>query len=157
VCGSWSKSRTSVRSNTRPSRRRGRRNKLRNPRLYDGDILSVVRMDPGREILCRRGRYRHLTVEPEIETGTDQLSVTAVVLSRDNRGDDTVLLGRRGRETRIYAACGSWVPPVGSIRQLPLHTSLGETELGDCVLREVARRVGRPRRRPAPPNLCHHA
>ena len=122
-----------------------------NPRLYDGDILSVVRMDPGREILCRRGRYKHLTVEPEIETGIDQLSVTAVVMGRDDRGDDTVLLGRRGRETRIYGGMWELGPSGGVDPPLPLRPSLGETELEDCVLREVAEELGgrvavRPRR-----------
>lgn len=118
------------------------RRQAANPRLYDGDILSVVRMDPGREILCRRGRYKHLTVEPEIETGTDQLSVTAVVVGRDRQGHDTVLLGRRGRETRIYGGMWELGPSGGVDPPPPLRASLGEADLVEAMVREIAEELG---------------
>src|SRR5689334_13097137 len=64
-----------------------------NPRFFDGPILSVEGLDPGREVRARIDRYRHLAVQPAVETGVDQLSVTGVVLSRAAAGDDRVFLG----------------------------------------------------------------
>jgi 8-oxo-dGTP pyrophosphatase MutT (NUDIX family) len=118
------------------------RHQSANPRLYDGEILSVVRMDPGHDIVCRRSRYKHLTVEPEVETGTDQLSVTAVVVGRDRRGRDTVLLGRRGAQTRIYGGMWELGPSGGVDPPPPLQTTFGEAELHEAILREVAEELG---------------
>jgi len=94
-----------------------------NPRLFDGPILSVVSLESGSDdvgaIRVRRGSYAMLAVQnpqiPEhVETGTDQLSVTAVVLSRDSAGKERILLGRRGMSTRLYG--GMWeLGPSGGV------------------------------------------
>lgn len=88
-----------------------------NPRLFDGPILSVraiASRDSMREVSARRSSYKLLAVQNEVQTGTDQLSVTAVVHGSDASGRPHVLLGRRGAGTRIYG--GRWeLGPSGGI------------------------------------------
>ncbi len=93
-----------------------------NPRLFDGHILSVCEIVPSsgaiRSVVVRPGSYAALAVQnPQIaghvETGTDQLSVTAVVLARDESGRERVLLGRRGAGTRIYPSMWELGPSGG--------------------------------------------
>lgn len=98
-----------------------------NPRLHDGRMLSVVSIshDPQSRAGCglttvvaRVGSYKALAVEApgagSVETGTDQLSVTAIVMGRDAAGRPHVLMGQRGTGTRLYG--GMWeLGPSGGV------------------------------------------
>lgn len=87
----------------------------RNPRLFNGEILSVREIDAGRgEIRCRRDTYQRLAVQHMVEAGVEQLAVNGVLVARDRAGREHVLLGRRGHGTRMYG--GLWeVGPAGGI------------------------------------------
>jgi hypothetical protein len=88
-----------------------------NPRLFNGEILAVARVDHGL-IRVRRDEYRRLCVQPEVPTGVEQLSVTGVVLARNARGLECVMLGRRGHATRMYG--GLWeLGPSGGVDAPP--------------------------------------
>ncbi len=92
-----------------------------NPRLFDGPLLSVAAVDAAaNRISCRRDSFKRLAVqraEPmaaNIPTGVHHLSVTGAVIGRDRAGTPHVLLGRRGRQTRLYG--GQWeLAPAGGI------------------------------------------
>lgn len=117
-----------------------------NPRLYDGPILAVTGAHYTAtftlEIDTRRSSYRRLAVQNEVETGTDQLSVTAIVCGRDAEDRPHVLLGRRGRSTRIYG--GMWeLGPSGGITPPPPGVVEIDAEAVDRQVREeIAEEMG---------------
>ncbi len=113
-----------------------------NPRLFDGPILSAVRIEPGEPIRARRDSYKHLAVQPAIDCGVEQLSVTGVVMMRDESGADRVFLGRRGTQTAVYP--GLWeLGPSGGVEPPPLgRASLCEGDLIEQVQREFAEETG---------------
>jgi 8-oxo-dGTP pyrophosphatase MutT (NUDIX family) len=90
-----------------------------NPRLYNGPILAVDSLDAqSGEIKARRDTYQRLVVQPRVRTGVRQLSVTGVVIGRDERGVPCVLLGKRSDRTRMYA--GMWeLGPSGGVEPPP--------------------------------------
>lgn len=86
----------------------------RNPRLFDGPVLSCVEADAGAGVIrCRRASYRELVCQPNVQTGVMQLSVTGVSISTDAAGVEHVLLGRRARHTRIYGGLWELAPSGG--------------------------------------------
>ncbi|MBL9031122.1 MAG: hypothetical protein JNM80_05385 [Phycisphaerae bacterium] len=120
------------------------RQRAHNPRLFDAPILAAVGFGPG-VVRARTCTYRRLVVQPAIPTGTEQLSVTAVVLRRD--GDvPRVLLGRRGTQTRIYQS--QWeLGPSGGIDPPTGHGpgrahELGWAEVCAQIRREAAEELG---------------
>jgi 8-oxo-dGTP pyrophosphatase MutT (NUDIX family) len=121
------------------------RMRAENPRLFDGPILSVERIEPGREIVCRPSSYRMLAVQPPtaggVETGVEQLSVTGAVLGRNEGKQECVLLGRRGRRTRIYG--GMWeLAPSGGIDPPRGRVSLCEADLIAQLQTELREETG---------------
>jgi 8-oxo-dGTP pyrophosphatase MutT (NUDIX family) len=86
----------------------------------------------------------HLAVQPEIDTGVEQLSVTGVVMSPDEQGYDRVLLGRRSTQTRIYG--GMWeLGPSGGVDPPPLNRAvLREGDVFAQLQREFAEETGSP-------------
>src|SRR5262245_13445545 len=97
-----------------------------NPRHYDGPLLSVVTFDPERgEMLCRRDQYQRLAVQPQVATGVHLLAVTGVLVATDGGGRRYVLLGRRGKQTRVFG--GMWeLGPSGGVAPPPANVqSLG--------------------------------
>lgn len=102
-----------------------------NPRHYDGPVLSVVSFDAAsNEMVTRRDRYPRLAVQPRVRTGVRLLAVTGVLIAKDAGGVEHVLLGRRGRETRVYA--GMWeVGPSGGVACPP--PSIGVLSEADLV------------------------
>jgi hypothetical protein len=113
-----------------------------NPKLFDGPVLSVTGLDPGREIRVRRDSYKRLAVQPAVETGVEQLSVTGIVLSRDARGREHVLLGRRGTQTRIYGGMWELAPSGGIDPPAPDRSSLCEGDLIEQLQREFVEETG---------------
>jgi ADP-ribose pyrophosphatase YjhB (NUDIX family) len=98
-------------------------------------------MDPGQEVVCRRSSYKRLTVQPAVATGVEQLSVTGVVMGRNEAGAECVLLGRRGRRTRIYG--GMWeLAPSGGIEAGPERRTLCEADLVEQLQREYEEETG---------------
>lgn len=85
-----------------------------NQRHFDGPILSVesLALDRGL-IFCRRDGYKRLAVQPEVPTGVVLLSVSAILTALDPRGVVHTLLGRRGRQTRIYGDMWELAPSGG--------------------------------------------
>ncbi len=102
-----------------------------NPRLYSGPVLAVVSIDFERGVFhCRRDEFKRLAVQPEVRTGVHLLSVTGVLTARDAAGRRHVLLGRRGRQTRVYP--GMWeLAPAGGVP--PPHASRGDLGEEDVV------------------------
>lgn len=94
-----------------------------NPRLYSGPLLSVVTIDHELGVIhAVRDEFKRLAVQPQVRTGVQILSVTGAITARDLQGREHVLLGRRGRGTRIYG--GMWeLGPAGGIP--PPHQSVG--------------------------------
>jgi hypothetical protein len=112
-----------------------------NPRHFDGPLLSVTRLEPGRHLVCRRSSYRFLAVQPEVETGVEQLSVTGVVLGHPEGGARCVLMGRRGRGTRIYG--GMWeLAPSGGLAAPPGRATLCEGDLVEQLRTEFREETG---------------
>jgi len=91
----------------------------RNPRLYDGPILSVHEWDErARRVRCRVLGYRHLAVRERVPNPAELLSILGVTLCADGDGREHVLLGRRGAGVRIYE--GMWeLAPAGGIEVPP--------------------------------------
>lgn len=126
-----------------------------NPKYFDGPILSVLHLphelddaeSSRNEILVRRDRFSRLAVQPQVSTGVRILSVTGVLLSRDTTGREFVLLGRRGRSTRIYG--GMWeLGPSGGIQDPPLAvTSLDHEAIFANLADEISDEVGLELRR----------
>ncbi len=116
------------------------RKRALNPRLFDGPVLSVEGVD-GRTVRCVLDTYKRLVVQPAVETGVRQLSVTGVLLATGAAGTKHVLLGRRSHRTRMYG--GMWQNcPAGGIDPDPLWTSMGQPEIAAELLREVKEEAG---------------
>jgi len=116
---------------------------IANPRLFDGGILSVVGVEPGHGIVCRRDSYKRLAVQPGgVKTGVEQLSVTGVMMSRGPGGEPCVLLGRRGIQTRIYGGMWELGPSGGVDLPEPGRAELGVTDLVAQLEREVIEEAG---------------
>ena len=112
-----------------------------NPRLFDGPILSIAGLSPGSEIRARRESYKRLSVQPAVDTGVEQLSVTGIVLASDDAGAEHVLMGRRAADTRIYG--GLWeLGPSGGVDPPAGRLSLCEGDLLEQLQRELNEETG---------------
>lgn len=114
-----------------------------NPRLYSGPLLSVVSIDAELGVIhTARDEFKRLAVQPQVRTGVQILSVTGAITARDAKGRTHVLLGRRGRTTRVYG--GMWeLGPAGGIP--PPHASvatLTETDAARHLLEEAEEELG---------------
>lgn len=114
-----------------------------NPRLYSGPLLSVVTIDGDLGVIHTvRDEFKRLAVQPQIRTGVQILSVTGAITAKDQRGEAHVLLGRRGRTTRIYG--GMWeLGPAGGIP--PPHASvktLNESDARRHLMEEAEEELG---------------
>jgi hypothetical protein len=120
-------------------------NRLRqeSPRLYDGPVLlaDLGAADANR-LECRRGRYRYLATAVEVFPDLRALGVQGVVIARDAEGDECVLLGRRGSETRIYQ--GLWEnAPSGTVEPAPgSGASIGSSDFTRALLNEGLEETG---------------
>lgn len=91
-----------------------------NPRLFDGPVLLVDRLEDDM-IHARPGRYRTLATAALLGRHVRSLGVQGVVIGRDRAGQPHVLFGRRSGDTRIYG--GQWEnAPSGSLEP-PRHES----------------------------------
>ena len=113
-----------------------------NPRLFDGPVLNVRSIDPVTGIVrCGLDTYKRLVVQPTVETGVRQLSVTGVVVAMDEHGEPHVLLGRRSHRTRMYG--GMWQNcPAGGIDPEPGATTLAQSGIAAELMREVEEEAG---------------
>jgi hypothetical protein len=114
-----------------------------NPRLYSGPLLSVVAIDGEIGVIhTMRDEFKRLAVQPQVRTGVQILSVTGAITAKDSRGREHVLLGRRGRGTRVYG--GMWeLGPAGGIP--PPHaivTTLDEADAARHLLEEAEEELG---------------
>ncbi len=137
----------------------------KNPRYFDGPLLSVMNLgmagavsdvldggpDSGQadhgalatnEIIVRRDRFSRLAVQPAVQTGVRILSVTGVLTARDRAGAEHVLLGRRGKGTRIYD--GMWeLGPSGGLSEPPVAVDvLDEGAVFSHLADEISEEVG---------------
>lgn len=114
-----------------------------NPRLFDGPILSVERMDLAAGTLsCRREGYKRLAVQPEVPTGVQLLSVTGILTARSRPGIDHVLIGKRGRQTRVYGGMWELAPSGGIEPPSPDATRLDWSGILDQLASELAGETG---------------
>lgn len=82
-----------------------------NPRLFNGPMLSVDRFDPeAGTIAARRAWYKQLVLNAR---GVQLLAVIGVVVARREGGGVCTLLGRRGRQTRLYGRRWELAPAGG--------------------------------------------
>lgn len=118
------------------------RRRAANPRLFDGPVLSVVNIDGEQGIVrCTIDSYKRLVVQPTIETGVRQLSVTGVLTGIDEHGSRRVLLGRRSHKTRMYG--GMWQNcPAGGIDPKPGVSRMTHRDIADELRREVMEEAG---------------
>ncbi|MEZ6241924.1 MAG: NUDIX domain-containing protein [Phycisphaerales bacterium] len=86
-----------------------------NPRFHNGAILAIESFDPATNTLrARRDEYRRLAVQPQAPTRVRILSVTGMIVARDDEGRECLLLAQRSHQTRIYG--GLWeLAPSGGI------------------------------------------
>lgn len=112
-----------------------------NPRFFDAPVLSVRGIDAAAGVVrCVVERYKRLVVQPEVETGVRQLSVTGVVVARDGNGAERVLLGRRSHRTRMYG--GMWQNcPAGGIDPEPGVAARGGVMDQGAIAAELMREV----------------
>jgi 8-oxo-dGTP pyrophosphatase MutT (NUDIX family) len=105
--------------------------KRENPRYHDGELLVVRGIDAGaRRVRLARGRFKPMAVQGEgLELGYFGLGVKGLVIGRDARGAEHVLIARRGPETRIYQSMWE-VCPAGGVE--PGGEPAGEVA-GDAV------------------------
>ncbi|MCC6952162.1 MAG: NUDIX hydrolase [Phycisphaerales bacterium] len=114
-----------------------------NPKLFNGQVLSVVSLDPALgHIACRRDSYQRLVVQPRIQTGVRMLAVTGVLLATDAHGARHVLFGRRGPGVRIYG--GQWeLGPSGGVSAPPASVQeITERGLAEHLADEVEEEIG---------------
>jgi 8-oxo-dGTP pyrophosphatase MutT (NUDIX family) len=116
-----------------------------NPRLYGGGLYNVTGIDPQRgRIDAEYDLYKRLVVQPRVETGVIQLSVSALALAPSEHGEPCVLIGKRGDETRIYG--GMWqICPAGGVEPPEDITRLGDIGFGKIradLAREFEEEVG---------------
>lgn len=112
-----------------------------NPRLYDGPVLSVVSFDPqDNQVVAEHDSYKRLCVQPRVKTGVRLLAVTALLIARDNSGDQHVLMGKRGGSTRLYA--DKWeVGPSGGVSVTAVSV-LTFTDLCRTLYDEIEEELG---------------
>ena len=80
----------------------------RNPRLFDGPVLSVLNFDQESNVIhCRRDGYRRLCVQPAVATGVRLLSVTGVLFT--NYG---MMLGSGPTGMNVFWNSPFWMGPV---------------------------------------------
>ncbi len=114
-----------------------------NPRYFDGPMLSVLHVDlDASTIHTRRDRFSRLAVQPPLNTGVRICSVTAVLTARDTAGQQHVLLGKRSRETRIYADMWELGPSGGISVPPPALDELTQAMIFANVQDEVSEEVG---------------
>lgn len=114
-----------------------------NPRLYSGPLLAVVSIDFEEGVIhTRRDEFKRLAVQPQVKTGVQILSVTGVLTARDAQGGEHVLLGRRGRGTRIYGGMWELGPSGGLTPPAALTTTLDERDAQRQVLEEAEEELG---------------
>jgi 8-oxo-dGTP pyrophosphatase MutT (NUDIX family) len=119
--------------------------KQQNPKLFGGGVYSVLRFSMVRgEIKAAYDLYKRLVVQPEVETGVSQLSVSALAIGPDPEKRPCVLLGQRGEQTRIYG--GMWqICPAGGVDP-PENASdlrdLVHTDVEGALRREFDEEVG---------------
>lgn len=114
-----------------------------NPRLYSGPLLAVVSIDFDEGVIhTRRDEFKRLAVQPQVKTGVQILSVTGVITARDAHGVEHVLLGRRGRTTRIYGGLWELGPSGGLTPPAAMTTTLDERDARRQVLEEAEEELG---------------
>lgn len=121
-----------------------------NPRLFNGPILSVRGFDPapdgrpGGVLHAAVDEYRRLAVQPEVPTGTRQLSVTGLLVARDSGGREHVCLGRRSHQTRMYGGLWELAPSGGVDPPGAGAGSLGGEDLWRALVREIEEELALP-------------
>ncbi|MEZ6234571.1 MAG: NUDIX domain-containing protein [Phycisphaerales bacterium] len=114
------------------------REAARNPRLFDGPILSCVDADAARgRLSCRRASYRELIAHPIVDTGVLQTSVTGVLSAVGADGRERVLLARRGPQTRVYAGHWELAPSGGLDPPTPADSHADAVLTGDDAWRQL--------------------
>ena len=111
-----------------------------NPRLFGGGVYNVIEIDPAcARITAAYDLYKRFVVQPEVQTGITQLSVSGLTVARNS-----VLLGQRGHQTRIYG--GMWqICPAGGIEPPGDPSALRDLTLADVaenLAREFEEEVG---------------
>lgn len=105
-----------------------------NPRYHDGDILSVARIAAdGGVIECVPDRFKRLAVQRDgHDLGVRLLGVKGMIVGRDVRGGEHVLIARRGPQTRVYH--DQWeIAPAGGIDGVVDRSALARAAAGACV------------------------
>ncbi len=115
-----------------------------NPRLRDGEVLSVLAIDAaGGTISATRSSYKRLVVQDgTLDLGVRMLGVKGLIVGQDHKGEEHVLMARRGMGTRVYG--GMWeIAPAGGVGVPPPGVEeLGTDALRRALAEEAAEELG---------------
>ena len=118
-----------------------KRIELENPRVYDGGIALVSSVEEDQTIRCVRGSYKGFVTAPAAGIRAEALGVTGVLRHRRSDGKFVTLMGKRGRETRIYG--GMWeTAPRGTVPPPLLGVQLTARMLEEQLRAEMKEEVG---------------
>ena len=116
-----------------------------NTRAFNGPILAFIaaHAELGR-VRAARAQYKHLAVQPDVETGIVQLGVTGILEARDADGTPHALLGLRSHATRIFG--GMWeFGPSGGVDPPPVGQSIMDADdVWRVLIDEIREEVGLP-------------
>ena len=114
---------------------------LANPRVYDGPMIFVSRLDDDGTLHCRAGSYREFVIAQSVGRAVEALGVSGLVRYKTPEGRFLTLIGRRGNQTRIYG--GAWeTAPRGTLSPPPLGVQVTLRTLESQLQQEFAEEVG---------------
>lgn len=115
--------------------------RARNPKLHDGPVLHVQRLEVSRgEIVCLRTTYKAFMVGHLAGLKIESLGITGMCVRADDPSG-AVLLGRRSENVRIYA--GLWeTAPRGAVEAPTEATALDSSDLSACLATEGREELG---------------
>lgn len=110
---------------------------VRNPRYFNGRILSFESYDPGAGVaVARDEEYRAHAAKRTVDLGLKFFGITGILCVRGPDGLDRVMLARRGATVHDFP--GMWeFGPCGGID--PPGAEIGDTLTPDDLTRELCR------------------
>ncbi len=112
----------------------------RNPRYFNGRILSFESYDPGSGIATARDEeYRAHAVKRSVDLGLKFFGITGILCAPDAGGVDRVMLARRGPTVHDYPDLWEFGPCGGIDPPTPPRSAKGDTLTPDDLATELRR------------------
>jgi hypothetical protein len=123
--------------------RRWRKRCAENARLHDGEILAVRTIAEDGRIRCDVERFARLAVQDaDYDLGVRLLGVKGLVIGRDARGGEHVLIARRGPHVRVFADMWEIAPAGGVDVPSAAPVALGHDAIERTLRTEWGEEVG---------------